>query len=100
MGTHPIIHLDLFLKSIYLSNLISAMGKPEGFLVEEGLYKMRGSGNSKSGNLERTELCQPNGDSVCLFICTVDKTVVANTLEVFVIHSPCADLLSACHALC
>lgn len=32
-GSHPIINLDLFLKTIYLSNLISVMGKPKYFLV-------------------------------------------------------------------
>ena len=32
-GSHPIINLDLFLKTIYLLNLISVMGKPKCFLV-------------------------------------------------------------------
>lgn len=32
-GSHPIISLDLFLKPIYLLNLISVMGKPKCFLV-------------------------------------------------------------------
>ena len=32
-GSHPIIYLDLFLKTNYLSNLISVMGKPKYFLV-------------------------------------------------------------------
>lgn len=33
MGSYPIISLDFFLKTIYHSNLISAVGKPKGFLV-------------------------------------------------------------------